>query len=69
MASFHEPKMIQWVHAPALRGLAWRTTSRRKLMGRGASKQMVVVQITKLHQNEDEDDSLKSFKEHHWVFA
>ena len=27
------------------------------------------VQITKLDQNEKEVDSLKSFKEHQWVFA
>ena len=30
---------------------------------------MVAVQITKLNQNEDEDDLLKNFKEHQWVFA
>ena len=27
------------------------------------------VQITKVDQNENEDVSLKIFKEHHWVFA
>ena len=29
----------------------------------------VAVENAKLGQNEDEDDSLKIFKEHHWVFA
>ena len=32
-------------------------------------KNMVAVQITKLDQNAKEGDSLKFFKEHHWVFA
>ena len=65
MASFHEPKMIQWVHAPGLRGLAWRTTSRRKLMGKGATKNVVAVQTIMLGQNKDEVVSLKIFKEQH----
>ena len=30
---------------------------------------MVAVQNTKLDQNEDEDNLLKFFKEHQWVFA
>ena len=38
-------------------------------MGKGASKNMVPVQTIKLDQNEKEDDSLKFFKEHQWIFA
>ena len=33
MTLFHEPKICQWLHAPGLRGLAWRTTSREKNLG------------------------------------
>ena len=38
-------------------------------MGNRATQNGVAVQFTKLDQNENEDDSLKIFKEHHWVFA
>ena len=38
-------------------------------MVKGASKNMVAVQIIKLDQNENEVDSLKFFKGHNWVFA
>ena len=38
-------------------------------MGTRSKKNRVAVQTTKLDPNEDEVDSLKSFKEHHWVFA
>ena len=34
-----------------------------------ASKNMVAIQTIKLDQNEDEVDTLKFFKQHHWVFA
>ena len=60
----HGQKNSQWVHALGLKGLVRCTTSRRKLMGRGASKNMVAVQTIQLVQNEDEVDSLKFFKEH-----
>ena len=69
MASFHEPKMIQWVHAPGLRGFVGLSTSRRRHKVTGAKINRVVVEITRLDQNENEVDSLKFFKEHHWVFA
>ena len=39
------------------------------IKSQGVSKSMVVVQTIMLDQNEDEDDPLKSFKEHHWIFA
>ena len=69
MALFHEPKLIQWVHAPGFRGLVGLSTSRRKHKIIGAKLNRVVVEITRLDQNENEVDSLKFFKEHHWVFA
>ena len=57
------------MHAPGLRGLAWRTTSRERIMGQRASNNMDVVQTIMLDQNGDEVDSLKIFKEHPWIFA
>ena len=33
MTLFHEPKLIQKVHAPGLKGLTWGTTSRRNNQG------------------------------------
>ena len=65
MASFHEPKLIQWVHAPGFRGLVGLSTSRRKHKIIGAKLNRVVVEITRLDQNENEVDSLKFFKEQH----
>ena len=62
MTSLHEPKMIQWVHAPGLRGLVGLTTSRRRHKVTGAKINRVVVEITRLEQNENEVDSLKFFK-------
>ena len=41
----------------------------KRVMGIGASKNRVAVQITKLDQNAKEGDSLKFFKEHHWVLV
>ena len=38
-------------------------------MGNRARKNMVAVQITRLDQRAKEDDLLKFFKEHSWVFA
>ena len=38
-------------------------------MDKGATKNVVAVQILKLDQNIKEVDSLKFFKGHHWVFA
>ena len=35
----------------------------------GATKMVVAVQTIQLDQNEAEVDSLKFFKDHHWVFA
>ena len=69
MTLFHEPKICQWVHAPGLRSLTWRTTSRRKNQGLKSKKNMVAVQTIMLDQNEDEVVSLKIYKEHPWIFA
>ena len=65
MALFHEPKMIQWVHAPGLKGLEGLSTSRRKHKIIGAKINRVAVEITRLDQNGKEVDSLKIFKEQH----
>ena len=65
MTLFHEPKMIQRVHAPGLKGLTWRTTSRRKHKIIGAKINRVAIEITGLDQNEKEVDSLNIFKEQH----
>ena len=65
MALFHEPKIWQWVHALGLRGLVGLSTSRRKHKIIGAKLNRVVVEITRLDQNENEVDSLKNFKEQH----
>ena len=64
MTLFHEPKLIQWVHAPGFRGLVGLPTSRRKHKIFGAKLNRVAVEITRLDQNEKEDDSLNFFKEH-----
>ena len=40
-----------------------------RIKGQRASKNMDAVQTIMLDQNEDQADSLKSFKEHYWVFA
>ena len=65
MALFHEPKICQWLHAPGLRSLTWRTTSRKRHRVTGAKINRVAVEITRLDQNENEVDSLKFFKEQH----
>ena len=65
MTLFHEPKLIQWVHAPGFRGLVGLSTSRRKHKIIGAKINRVAVEITGLDQNENEVDSLKIFKEQH----
>ena len=65
MASFHEPKVFQWLHAPGFRGLVGLSTSRRKHKIIGAKINRVAVEITGLDQNENEVDSLKIFKEQH----
>ena len=62
MALFHEPKMTQRVHAPGLRSLTWRTTSRKRHRVTGAKINRVAVEITRLDQNGKEVDSLKFFK-------
>ena len=62
MTLFHEPKLIQWVHAPGVRGLVVLSTSRRKHKIIVAKLNRVVVEITRLDQNENEVDSLKFFK-------
>ena len=69
MTLFHEPKLIQWVHAPGFRGLVGLSTSRRKYKIIGAKLNRVVVEITRLDQNGKEVDSLKIFKEQPWIFA
>ena len=56
MASFHEPKLVQWVHAPGFRGLVGLSTSRRKHKIFGAKLNRVAVEITRLDQNEKEVD-------------
>ena len=69
MASKHGPKISQWVQSPGLKGLVRCTTSRRKHKVTRAKIIMVVVEITRLGQNEKEVVSLKFFKGHNWVFA
>ena len=64
MTLFHEPKLTQWVHAPGFRGFVGLSTSRRKHKIFGAKLNRVAVEITRLDQNEKEDDSLNFFKEH-----
>ena len=63
MTLFHEPKLIQWVHAPGFRGLVGLSTSRRKHKIIEAKINRVAVEITRLDQNEKEVDSLNIFKE------
>ena len=63
MTLFHEPKLIQWVHAPGFRGLVGLSTSRRRHKVTGAKINRVAVEITRLDQNGKEVDSLKIFKE------
>ena len=65
MTLFHEPKLIQGLHAPGFRGLVGLSTSRRKHKIIGAKINRVAVEITRLDQNEKEVDSLKFFKEQH----
>ena len=65
MTLFHEPKLIQGLHAPGFRGLVGLSTSRRKHKIIGAKLNRVVVEITRLDQNENEVDSLNFFKEQH----
>ena len=48
MTLFHEPKLIQWVHAPGFRGLVGLSTSRRRHKVTGAKINRVVVEITGL---------------------
>ena len=67
--SLHALKILQWVQSPGLKGFAGRAKGRKKLRVTRAKQNRVAVQITKLDQNEKEVDSLKSFKEHHWVLA
>ena len=69
MASLHEPKMSQRVHAPGLRGFAGFTTSMRNHQIIRVRNNRVAVENTSLVQNEKEVGALKSSKEHHYVFA
>ena len=69
MTLFHEPKLIQWVHAPGFRGLVGLSTSRRKHKIIGAKINRVAVEITRLDQNEKEDDSLIFSKNINRFFA
>ena len=69
MTLFHEPKLIQGLHAPGFSGLVGLSTSRRKHKIIGAKINRVAVEITGLDQNENEVDSLKIFKGHNLVFA
>ena len=65
MASLHEPKMSQRVHAPGLRGFAGLTTSRRKYKVTRARMNGVAVENTSLVQNEKEVGALNFSIEHH----
>ena len=65
MLLYHEPEMIQKVHAPGFRGLVGLSTSRRRHKVTGAKINRVAVEITRLDQNGKEVDSLKIFKEQH----
>ena len=65
MTLFHEPKLIQGLHAPGFRGLVGLSTSRRKHKIIGAKINRVAVEFTRLDQNEKEVDSLNIFKEQH----
>ena len=65
MTLFHEPKLIQGLHAPGFRGLVGLSTSRRKHKIIGAKLNRVAVEITRLDQNEKEVDSLNFSKEQH----
>ena len=65
MASLHEPKMSQRVHAPGLRGFAGLTTSMRKHKVTRAINHRVAVENTRLDQNEKEVDTLNFSKKHH----
>ena len=65
MTLFHEPKLIQGLHAPGFRGLVGLSTSRRKHKIIGAKINRVAVEITRQDQNEKEVDSLNIFKEQH----
>ena len=65
MTLFHEPKLIQGLHAPGFRGLVGLSTSRIKHKIIGAKINRVAVEITRLDQNGKEVDSLKIFKEQH----
>ena len=65
MTLFHEPKLIQGLHAPGFRGLVGLSTSRRKHKIIGAKINRVAIEITGLDQNEKEVDSLNIFKEQH----
>ena len=69
MALCHEPKICQRLHAPGLRGLAWRIQEGERIKGQRASNNMVAAQTIMLDQDGDEVDSLKNFKEHPWIFA
>ena len=62
MALLQALRIIQWVHAPGLRGLVGLSRSRRKHKIIGAKLNRVVVEITRLDQNGKEVDSLKIFK-------
>ena len=65
----HGPKIFQWVQSPGLKGLVRWTISRKDLMGTRAKQNRVAVENTKLGQRAKEDDFLKFFEEHQWVFA
>ena len=65
MTFFHEPKLIQWVHAPGFRGLVGLSTSRRKHKIFGAKLNRVAVENTSVVQNEKEVVSLNYSKEQH----
>ena len=65
MASLHEPKMSQRVHAPRHRGFAGLTRSRRKHKVTRAKITRVAVENTRLDQKEKEVETLNFSKEHH----
>ena len=61
--------MLQWVHSPGIKGFAGWFIGRRKIMGTREKQNRVAVENTQLDQRAKEDDLLKFFKEHQWVFA
>ena len=68
----HDYKHLESSNGSTLLDLrVWQGTlhAGERIKGQRASNNMDAVQTIMLDQNEDEVDTLKFFKEHHWVFA